>query len=388
MPRNELISVEALRTKLTTRYRNQHREWFSGADVWPMSFSLGLPSEATAIADMEAVRAWSESWLQWPGSGRIEVESRSWGTLGRQELPARIVFSRPAEIAAVVGEVLRWETAIRRRGQVLQQWPTTASVLHRHFDDLADYAEGDWARLLAVLEWLLANRRSNLYPRQLPIHGIDSKWIEGRLALIRSLLGACAEIAIGDLFEEWGLRRPPAMVRLIVLDDSLRSVIGGWRELMLPSDAVAALSWQPRKVLIIENVQTALSLPDAPGVVAIVGLGYRVDVIGRWPWLLASSCVYWGDIDTDGFAILARARRHQPQLSSVLMDVATVECHRDLLGTGDGGSGAPDVTRLAADERMVFEGLKAGRWGVGARLEQERIDWNYVLTTLSPALAL
>jgi len=39
-------------------------------------------------------------------------------------------------------------------------------------------------------------------------------------------------------------------------------------------------------------------------------LGYAVDVLGQLPWLQEAQCIYWGDIDTHGFAILNRARTY------------------------------------------------------------------------------
>lgn len=40
--------------------------------------------------------------------------------------------------------------------------------------------------------------------------------------------------------------------------------------------------------------------------------------------------VYWGDLDSDGFAILHRLPTHLPEVASVLMDVETLIDHRDL----------------------------------------------------------
>ena len=48
-------------------------------------------------------------------------------------------------------------------------------------------------------------------------------------------------------------------------------------------------------------------------------------------WLQSVSVVYWGDIDTYGLAILARARRVlRGSVQSVAMDEATLLAHREL----------------------------------------------------------
>lgn len=52
------------------------------------------------------------------------------------------------------------------------------------------------------------------------------------------------------------------------------------------------------------------------------GMGRRRDR----GWSAAANSV-WGDIDTHGFAILDRLRRHFPQVRSMLMDRATLLAH-------------------------------------------------------------
>ena len=56
----------------------------------------------------------------------------------------------------------------------------------------------------------------------------------------------------------------------------------------------------------------------------IFGGGYAVGLLESLAWLADLDVVYWGDIDTHGFAILDRLRRHFPRLRSVLMDRATL----------------------------------------------------------------
>jgi hypothetical protein len=40
--------------------------------------------------------------------------------------------------------------------------------------------------------------------------------------------------------------------------------------------------------------------------------------------------LYWGDIDTHGFAILDRLRTGMPHMRSLMMDQATLQAHRSL----------------------------------------------------------
>jgi len=76
-----------------------------------------------------------------------------------------------------------------------------------------------------------ANPQSNLYPRQLPVAGLDSKWLETRTALIGGLLTALrdSEAEQADFHDLCGLKRPPQLTRLMILDESLRAHTGGIR---------------------------------------------------------------------------------------------------------------------------------------------------------------
>ncbi len=205
-------------------------------------------------------------------------------------------------------------------------------MLPRLFDMLADYAELDFQRLQDLLAWLLAHPASGLYPRQLPLAGMDSKWLEPRIGLVALMLAAIRNTAAetASPHAQCGLKRPPASVRLRVLGPALRAQIGGLDDISAPLETLAALAWQPRHVLIVENLQTGLALQDLPGTVALMGLGYAVDALAPLQWIKQAACWYWDDIDTHGLVILHQARLQWPQLQSLMMDEATLQRHASL----------------------------------------------------------
>ena len=93
--------------------------------------------------------------------------------------------------------------------------------------------------------------------------------------------------------------------------------------------------------------------------------------------LTDAEVIYWGDIDTHGFAILDRLRAWLPQARSVLMDRQTLLAHRDRWGTEDRPA-CSALTRLTAEEQDLYADLVADAMGERVRLEQERIDWAWV----------
>jgi hypothetical protein len=118
--------------------------------------------------------------------------------------------------------------------------------------------------------------------------------------------------------------------------------------------------------------------------VVFMGLGYKVDILARLPWLNGVNCFYWGDMDTHGFAILNRARAHLPNLKSILMDGETLLCYRDLWVEEKGQHPAVELPHLTDEEQAIYQGLKKQRWGVNVRLEQERIAWDRAWEVLQP----
>jgi hypothetical protein len=389
MPK-KLLSPEAARDFLVRRFNNQHQNWLAGEGTWPLVVSLGVPSEKDIAEDASAVRQWAAAWQSRTGPGEVAFEERQFARLGRHRLPASLTLPDAAAVAACVGQLRRWEVATQRFQQMLGRWPSMGRrALASRFDVLADYSVADYERLMALLAWLEANPASGLYLRQLPVEGLDTKWLEKRTGLmaglLRSLRGA-AEDDDGDFHRLFGLRKPAHRVRIRILCPVLRWAVGGLCDIEAPAGELASLPIAPKTVVIVENLETGLALPDVPGAVAILRLGNAVSVLGLLPWLRDAKVVYWGDIDTHGFAILERARRAVPQLQSVLMDEATLISHRPLWGQESTQCPNAPLVALTTEERLVYDNLRANSWGQRVRLEQERLGWAEAIKTLAEAL--
>jgi hypothetical protein len=172
-------------------------------------------------------------------------------------------------------------------------------------------------------------------------------------------------------------------MRLRLLGDDLRRQVGGLCDIEAPVEELAALPISPRLAFVVENLESGLALPAVAGAVALLKLGHAVSLLQLLPWLRASRVIVWGDIDTHGFAILDRVRAGLPHAESILMDLNTLLPHRDLWVEEPRPYDGPALERLREPERQVFDGLSQGSWGVRVRLEQERLPWPLVLSTLS-----
>jgi len=378
---------------LSTRWANQHKDWFAAtiaatpSDDWPLAIPLKPPTESMARRDPAGLAAWISCWRDRERQGHCNVlwAERQWPILGRQTLPEHIVVGGPAEAAALLGQAERWRLAEARGRELHGRWPQLASAAAKQFDLLADWSTQDFTRLAEFLEWLLKNPDSGLYPRQVPVRGIDSKWLERRSGPVTALwLALRADENSGGAYPDvLGLRAPPAMIRLRVLDPDLRLCFNGLTETSATADELGAIRTRPRRLLMVENLQNAIALPDIPGTLVVMGLGKGTGILSRIPWLYETAVGYWGDIDTHGLHILGHTRKFLPGVRSLLMDQDTLLAHRDLWVEEPSQAGPNAPEGLTDAEADLLAGLKCHRWGVNVRLEQERISWDYVLGSVA-----
>lgn len=389
MPK-KLLSPDAARDFLVRRFNNQHQNWLAGEGAWPLFIGLGTPTQNDIAEDASAVREWAAAWQSRTGPGEVVFEERQFARLGRHRLPVGLTLPDAAAVAACVGQLRRWDVATQRYQQLLGRWPAIGQrALASRFDVLADYSAADFERLMTLLAWLEVNPASGLYLRQLPVEGVDTKWLEKRTGLMAGLLRSLRKVTEddgGDFHRLFGLRKPAHRVRVRVLCPVLRRAVGGLCDIEAPAGEIASFPIAPETVVIVENLETGLALPELPGAVAVLRLGNAVSVLGLLPWLHDAKVVYWGDIDTHGFAILDRARRAVPQLQSVLMDEATLLSHRPLWGQESMQCPNVQLGALTAQERSVYDNLRANTWGQRVRLEQERLGWAKAVEALAQAL--
>ncbi len=380
------LDPAAIRRRLETRFNRQRGAWLKGAGAWPLSLPLGPPGEAQAVSQMRATSDWINAWRHWQGPGEVQWVERRWARLGRQRLPQAILLASADEVAALIGREAQWRQARSRFALACERWPALADAAAKSWEVLAEWPDDEFQRLVKLLAWLEAHPQSNLLPRQLPVPGVHSKWLEGHRRILMRWLGAIRGQETRGLTLErlTGLRALPERLRLRVLDPPLRQRLAGLADIEAPVEELAAWSLPLDVVFIVENLQTGLAFGDLPGAVVFMQQGYAVDLFGRLPWLAALPVYYWGDLDTHGFAILDRLRAHLPQARSLLMDEATLLRHRALWTREDKPYNGAPLTRLTAEETEIFAGLQSGRWGQGVRLEQERIEWTWAWRHILP----
>lgn len=350
----------------------------NGDPFEPVEVSLRGPTPASIGDDLAAVQEWVAALdAGRRDDSRYELEWKAVGgrKFGRNELPARALIRRRDQawaLLGVTGAVRRFDELLMQSGPhpKVREWITA----HTH---RALALAPQLPQLIAAYEWLDAQRRSRRYLREISAPSVDTKFVERHRPELAGMLGVSSSSSgfISDL----GLRLKPALVRL--RPSPSLGLPAALTELAVRAPELARLDVRPRVAIIVENEISYLSVEIPQDGIVLWGKGFDVDNVGRLPWLGGADVVYWGDIDTHGFAILDRLRAWLPNTRSVLMDRKTLLEHRDRWVTEDRPARSA-LTRLTVDELSLYTDLVEGRLGDGVRLEQERIDWGWVKRSL------
>lgn len=374
-----LLDLEEVAQRLRRRYRNSRGKWLVGEGEWPLSMPLGVPRNEQQVLDhLAEVRRWQANWQGAAGDFEIVWEPRKWRQVGTQNLPVQIRFASPEAVVDYIGDGEAWRRAKRRYREVTSHWPVLAGILPSDFPVLSEWSDDEFSRLISLLQWFDSHPDSGLYIRQVPIAGMDSKWLESHRGIVQILLRTIRDQSgCNDFYALTGLRPLPTSMRMRILDPGLRSCFDGIGDVTAPIDHLADIAAPIHTVFIVENLQTGLAFEDFKGAVVIMGQGYAVEPYSCLPWLAHCRCFYWGDLDTHGFAILDKLRKHVPHVNSLLMDEKTLLAFRNLWGDEEKPCAVKSHSRLDENEIEVYRKLKQHYWGPRVRLEQERIPWDY-----------
>lgn len=393
-----MITPEEIRAKALKLWQKEEiqRAHLEGRTLFPWLIPVPQPSARELSAGFsqarEAIRLLRENAKDTVGFGyRIELQRVSNRRLGDQSLPERIVVESPDDFLRLIDKASEFQRFIELSGTILGERPELKPLLCRKPSLVLDYA-GDWPRLLAVCRYFQDRPKPNLYLRQLEIPGVDTKFVEGRRAILAELLeivlppeaktAGITGLSDHGFERRFGLRVEDPQVRFRLLDAS-RS-LAGLTDVSTPLSEFCGMDLGVRRVFLIENKMNGLCFPHCPEAMTIFGMGYGAGCLADVPWLKKAAIYYWGDIDTHGFAILDQLRGLFPTMKSFLMDEQTLMRCRDLWGREEPAQRfTKELTRLTEEETALFQSLRDNRWGDSVRLEQERIAFGHVRQALA-----
>lgn len=357
----------------------------------PVEVPLRGPRPGEIAENLAAVREWAaglQSGSRRRGGPTYRLETRPVGgrLVGTNALPVRAVVDDYATAWRLLEVESDSSTYLRLLQHTRDRVPALADWVCEHPTKVLALAPV-WPQVLDAAGWLAANGGRGLYLRQIDVAGVDTKFVEQHRRVLVELVDVLAPRPpeageAPDPAVRWGFRAKPRSVRLRFAP----GVLGGppgVTEAALRVDELATLAPAVGRVFVLENEITYLALPLLPRSLVMFGAGYTVGLAGSVPWLADVDVVYWGDLDTHGFAILNRLRAHCPHARSLLMDRRTLLCHRDRWGTEPSPTNA-HLERLTAAETDLYQDLVEGTFGPAVRLEQERVAWPAVEEALAP----
>ncbi len=367
--------------------------------LFPKQLRLKKPSSQDLTDRFNEVRQWIAC-LQKTSAYRIETQKIQHRVIGSNTIPKAVWIDSPDQAIQLLGKYkqVKYFTDLvavtRHRQPSIMEWvskyPIKALALYQ-----------DWSKLLDIVDWLKLNPNSRIYIRQVDIPGIHSKFIESHRGVLMALLDLSLPPTsvhseykgIGQFSRRYGFLNKPLRLRFRVLDPQIKLFEGYNQDISISNEIFGLLHGDPRckgriqRVFITENEINFLAFPPVPNSIILFGSGYGFEGLSDISWLLDTAVYYWGDIDTNGLAILDQLRAHLPGVRSILMDEETLLAHKDFWVEED-KQAIRELTRLTSYEEQLFFDLNQNRFGNNIRLEQERVGFQWILKAIAQCCAI
>ncbi|EJI87074.1 hypothetical protein AEST_01150 [Alishewanella aestuarii B11] len=399
--------VELLRAKYWNNTKTL-KGLLGGNKEFPIRISLKPPKGNAVLNDIKHFQEFIDSWRSF--CEQIEYESLkvkvSWDTvkfrsLSEQKVPTSVAIPDISSIAQMLGseqerQLIDWQNRVAFIFDSLAVELAKRSVhpirsgyerelfseLIGNLEVLSDFSDSDLKLLVKLIPQLHKGMGRGCYLRALPVIFVDTKFIEKNLRVIESVTSAVLDCSVKEIGllswldcrnkpKDWLLVRPLCKKT----KDSLR----GLPQLRLSSETLMDFELPAKNILVIENEQSCLSLDNIPDTIAVSGGGKNVSWM-KASWLTSKRVAYWGDIDSEGLAILSDVRSKLSSIIPLMMDSDTVEAYRDRM-VDEPESVTREPVALTDRELILFRMLRNGTFGC-TRLEQERLPIDFVYEKL------
>ena len=363
----------------------------SGERRFPLHIHLKPPGSSQTLDDLAHLQSWINRWKNFPLPELLQWKSVSFRQLGKQQLPSRITLASFQQLTqfcgpSAIAQSARWQENMLPLLQCYRH-EQVYPVLVRHLEVVEALSKSDAELLAHVLPQLRRGLGSGGYLRALPLQGVDTKFVETYSSLIEALLDAVhdGEVAISGGLYLWldciqvpgGLAQGVPVVRPLSAD--ARHAYQELSLFQLSADLLRQHELAAANILVVENLQSGLALPDLDDTIAVIGGGRNISWMNA-PWLMTKRVGYWGDIDSWGLSILSDARARLETVEPLMMDLATLKAHEArMVIEPEPLNTLPE--KLTDQERQLFLDLMAGRF-FSTRLEQERISSDFIIAAL------
>lgn len=343
-------------------------------DSWPLRIPIGKPSGRVISEDLERVRKHLNQWRN-VTIGRVDWSPKKFRSASEDvQIPEFWILSSPTEwIDAANNNEVRgeYQTLCRLVPEVDERFHR---LLIRKRRLILDKPENEVIQSAKVALLLSPGLAEGKPLRALSLGGIDSKFFERNRQLLIHMLDILFEGQVSELGLEAFLGADDEGHHWLLVMD-LDGGLLPFSQLRVRARELLHTSLPGAYVLIVENERCIHQLPHVTGAVAILGAGLNLSWM-RASWLNKKKVAYWGDIDTWGLTMLARAREHQPALTPLLMSKTVFDTFANEMAVQEPQPAeSVPVGGLTPDERELFIDLLGQTEG---RLEQEFLPENVV----------
>lgn len=381
-----MITPSNIRQKAGRKYNTYLKAWLSNTPFFPLEIRFAKIKPTADYMQikngLEILLAGSKATI---GTGySVTMKKRNTRRYGPQSFPTRIAFENESDFLGFIGKK-REVSAFKRDVSLIRQTLPQLEDWLQQKPQRVITATGDWPDLMKVCQYFLDHPHPNCYLRELPI-AIHTKFIEERKSIVRELLDellpAGAIRTDASHFEQrFYLRYDESLVRFRLLDPTLQEQLGlPFTDASIPLSEFETLNWVGLPVVITENKINFLTLPSLPNAIGLWGGGFEVGILKKTGWLAHCPIFYWGDLDAQGFQILAQLRSAFPHVKSVLMDQVTFKAFSQFIGVGKPCS-VETLSQLTPLEQQLFKQLLISN----KRLEQEHISHSFAIQQLKQA---
>jgi hypothetical protein len=342
-----------------------------GDAPWPLRLPIGRPSARAVAGDWPSIVVHIRNWRA-VRYGHVVWESTAYRATGEAvEMPAFWEISNAREwVEAAASRSVSAE--FKALDHILASSdPLFHSLLVRQRSLWSDkpLAEVCQAAELALLLEPVCAGGAPL--RALSLAGIDTKFFERHRSLLIRLLdlrfdGEVSRQGLETFLDAW--QENDHWLLVADLDGGLLP----FSQMRVRSSELFGADLVIPNLLVAENENCIHLLPrPLPGTIAVLGAGNNLQWLSA-EWVGCSRVAYWGDIDTWGLSLLARARSTVPHLTALLMVREVFDAYAERQAVVESvTAGQLPPTPLSPSEIALYRHLLTCEKG---RVEQEFIS--------------
>ncbi|XOV89776.1 MAG: Wadjet anti-phage system protein JetD domain-containing protein [Pseudomonadota bacterium] len=348
-------------------------------DAWPLRITIGKPSATDVANSPEQVRAHLSAWRE------VSVGEVSWEQVNYRHLteslrvPRAWTLYKPSEWISAIADATVAGEFNRLSGVIASVDGQYHKLLVQKFHLFQQTPATEIITAVTVASQLQPGEARGVPLRALNIAGIDSKFFERNRRLMTALLDLRFDGSVSEMGLETFLDAPRGSDQWLMLAD-LDSNLLPFNVVRVRDSELTSVAPPGSRLLVVENEKCLHTLPRMEQAIAILGAGLNLAWMSA-PWLQSRPVAYWGDIDTWGLTMLARAREWVPRLTPILMseDVFNAHASRHAVAEPTPAGDLPPA-HLTPAEQSLYRQLLTLEHG---RLEQEFLPATEVKQALS-----